>query len=89
MHVVHEATRGHIGRCVSCGVGIIHGKASKQKLNKKSTTESGVVAVSEYVPYKIHMIDIFLGQGYVLNKRFGTKTTKVQLRWIRTAEIHA
>ena len=47
---------------MSYGVGIIHGKASKQKLNKKSTTESEVIAVSEYVPYKIHMINIFWGQ---------------------------
>ena len=55
---------------MSCGVGIIHGKASKHKLNTKSTTESEVVAVSEYVPYKIHMINIFLGQGYALHKKF-------------------
>ena len=49
-HAVHENIRGHTGGCMSCGVGIIHGKASKQKLNKKSTTESVVVAVSEYAP---------------------------------------
>ena len=28
-----------------------------------------MVAVSEYVPYKIHMINIFWGQGYVLHKK--------------------
>ena len=27
-----------------------------------------MVSVSEYVPYKIHRIDIFLGQGYSLHK---------------------
>ena len=30
--------------------------------------KSEVVAVSEYVPYKIHMLNIFLGQGYALHK---------------------
>ena len=53
---------------MSCGVGIIQGKASKQKVKSKSTTESEVVAISEYMPYKIHMINIFLGQGYALHK---------------------
>ena len=49
-HAVHEFMRGHIGGCMSCGVGIIHGNSLKQKLNTKITTESEVVAVSEYVP---------------------------------------
>ena len=60
LHAAHEDMRGHTGGFMSCGIGIIHGKASKQKLNTKSITESEVVAVSEYVPYKIHMI-IFFG----------------------------
>ena len=50
--------------------------------------ESEVVAVSEYVPYKIHRINIFLGQGYDTQKRFCSNTMKAQLRWRRTAEIH-
>ena len=65
---VHEDVRGHKGGYMSYVVGIIHGKASKQKLNKKSTTKTEVVAVSEYIPYKIHMINIFLGKGYFLHK---------------------
>ena len=58
-HAVNEDMRGHIGGCISYGVGIVHGKTSKNKLNTKITTESEVVAVSEYVPYKIHMINLF------------------------------
>ena len=42
-----------------------------QKSNTESTTESEGVAVSEYVPYKIHMINIFLGgKAMLYNKRF-------------------
>ena len=48
-----------------------------------------MVAVSEYVPYRIHTINIFLGQGYALHIFFCIKTTKVQLRRRRTSEIHA
>ena len=51
-----------------CGIGIIHGKSPTHKFNKKITTDSEVVAVSEYVPYTIHIINIFLGQGYALHK---------------------
>ena len=54
---------------MSCGVGIIHGKASKQKLNAKITTESEVVAVSEYVPYKIHIIGIFWDKTMFYTKK--------------------
>ena len=57
--MVHEDLRENTGQCMYCGLGIVHSKASKQKLNTKSTTESELVAVSEYVPYKIHMLNIF------------------------------
>ena len=49
-HAVHEDTRGHTGGFISWRVGIIHCKSSKQKLNTKSTTESEVFTVSDYVP---------------------------------------
>ena len=37
-HTVHDEMRRHTGGCMSYGVGIIHGKASKHQLNTKSTT---------------------------------------------------
>ena len=69
-HAVHDDMRGHTGGCMSFEVGIIYGKASKQKFNTKSTTESEVVAVSEYLPYKIHIITILGGQVYAMHKKF-------------------
>ena len=65
-HAVHEDMRGDIGGCISCGVGIIQGKSPKQKLNTKNTTDSEVVAVSEYVPYQIRIINILGRQGYAI-----------------------
>ena len=48
-----------------------------------------MVAVSEYVPCKIHMINIFWDKAMFYTKRFCIKTTILKLRWRRTAEIHA
>ena len=35
------------------GTGIIHGKASKQKMNSRSSNETEVIGDSEYLPYSI------------------------------------
>ena len=34
------------------GLGVLHAKCSKQKLNVKSSIEAELVGVSEYIPYK-------------------------------------
>ena len=49
-HTLHELMRGDRKWYISCGVGIIHVKSLRKKVNTKINTESEVVAVSEYVP---------------------------------------
>ena len=49
---------------MSLGWGLVHVKATKQKLNLKSSTETEVIAVSEYIPYKIWLINFMEAQGY-------------------------
>lgn len=49
---------------MSMGVGIIHGKSGKQKLNVKSSTEVELVGVSEYLPYNIWLMMFMREQGY-------------------------
>ena len=39
-------------------------KLSKQKLNTKSSTESEIVGLSEYVPYNIWFINFITAKGY-------------------------
>ena len=56
LYAVNENMRGHTVGYLSCGVGIIHGKASNRKLSTKITTEYELVTFIEYVPYKIHVI---------------------------------
>ena len=77
--VLHEDTGGETGGCISCGVCIFQGKASKLKLGTKITTESEMVAVSEYVPYKIHVIIFFGDKAIFCTEMLYTKTTKAQL----------
>jgi hypothetical protein len=67
-YATHEHMRGHTGGAMSFGWGVVHEKASKQKLNTKSSTESEVVGVSEYVPHKLQMINFLSAQGYDLKK---------------------
>ena len=38
---------------MSMGVGVIHCKSGKQKLNVKISTEDELVGTSDYVPYSL------------------------------------
>ena len=48
--------RGYTGGIMSAGTSAIHCKSSKQKLNTRSTTESELVGVSEYLQYPLQQI---------------------------------
>ena len=49
LYTIHLDMKGHTGGVMSMGRGVIQGKASKQKLNTKSSTESEVVGASDYM----------------------------------------
>ena len=59
---------------------VIHRKESKQNLNRKIITESELISVSEYVTYKIHMINIFLWKGYDLYKTVLYQDNEISIR---------
>ena len=65
-YAVHPNMRSHTGGTMSMGLGVLHCKSSKQKLNTKSSTEAEVVGTSDYVPYNIHMVMFMKHQGYDL-----------------------
>ena len=52
-YAVYENMRSQTGGAMSFGLGLVHGRSSKQKLNTKSSTEAEVVGVSEYLTYNI------------------------------------
>ena len=53
VYAVYPNMRGQTGGTMSFGTGVIHRQSSKQKLNSKSSTESEIIAVSEYLPFHI------------------------------------
>ena len=53
---------------MAMGRGIIQGKASKQKLNTKSSTESELVGASDYIPWTVWAKRFLEGQGYILKR---------------------
>ena len=63
-YAVHVDMRGHTGGAISMGYGIIHGRAGKQKINTKSSTESELVGVAEYIPYNLWILMFLKEQGY-------------------------
>lgn len=65
-YAVHPNMRGHTGGTMSYGTGVVHAKASKQKINVKSSTECEVVGTSEYVPYNIWLMMFMEWQGFPL-----------------------
>ena len=65
-YAVHNDMRSHTGGTMSLGRGVIHSKSSKQRINTKSSTESEVVGVSDYLPYNIWVEYFLEAQGYNL-----------------------
>mmetsp|Transcript_16608 Transcript_16608/g.23570 ORF Transcript_16608/g.23570 Transcript_16608/m.23570 type:complete len:462 (-) Transcript_16608:60-1445(-) len=67
-HAIHLNMRSHTGGLISMGTGILHGKSTKQRLNSKSSTESEIIGVSDYIPYSIWFKNFLEHQGYPMNK---------------------
>ena len=66
-HAVHDNMRSHIGGITSFGVGAVHTKSSMEKINTRSTCESELVGVSEYLPYNIWTFLFMKEQGYTID----------------------
>ena len=67
-YAIHADMRGHTGGALSMGIGVIQGKASKQKLNTKSSTETEVVGASDYIPWTVWAKRWLQEQGYILKR---------------------
>ena len=63
-YMVHPNMRNHAGGAMSFGIGIMHKKLSKQKLNNKISRESELVGMDEYFTYNILLMIILEEQGY-------------------------
>ena len=63
-YAVNPDMRSQTGGAISMGIGLIHAKCSKQKLNVKSSTEAELVGTSEYIPYLLWILLFMSSQGY-------------------------
>ena len=63
-HAVHNNMRGHTGGITSFGTGIVDQKASKQKMNTHSSTETEHIGTSKYLPKPIFLGLFMAAQGY-------------------------
>ena len=52
-YAVHPNMRSHTGGCMSFGLGTLHARSTEQKLNTKSSTETEIVGMSDYLPFNI------------------------------------
>ena len=66
-YAIYDDKRGITGGCMSMGTGFFHARSSKQKINTKSSTETELVGVSEYLPFNIWAVNFLHEQGYDLN----------------------
>ena len=67
-YAVYNNMWSQTGGLMSLGWGAIHARSSKQKLNTKSSTESELVGLSEYVPYNIWLVNFLTAQGYEIKQ---------------------
>lgn len=63
-YAVHMDMKGHTGGAISMGYGLVHTRAAKQSINTKSSTESELVSVAEYIPYNLWLLMFLEEQGY-------------------------
>ena len=67
-YATHHDMRGHTGGLMSMGIGAIHNKCSKQKLNAKISTETEIIGASYYIPWTLWAKRFLQAQGYILRR---------------------
>ena len=56
------------GGCMSMGLGMVNCRSSKEKLNTKSSTESEIVGMSDYMSYNLWFKNFMGAQDYEIKK---------------------
>ena len=85
-YAVHDNMRSHMGEMMSLGNGIMHGKSAMNKINTKSTTETELVSVAEYLPYNIWFTNFMEEQGYRVMKNVIYQDNKSAILLEKTGE---
>ena len=67
--------KGHTGGVTSFGLGVTHSKCTTQKMNSKSSTETEIVAASDYLGHTVWLAGFMKDQGYPIARKIFTKIT--------------
>jgi hypothetical protein len=67
---VHPDFRSQTGGTITFGIGGIVNRASKQKINTKSSTEAELVGASDYLSNTIWVMNFLEAQGYPVHSSF-------------------
>jgi hypothetical protein len=66
-YAVHPDMKSHTGGAMTLGRGIVYGTSTCQRINTKSSTEAGLVAVNEVLPQILWTRYFLQAQGYEAN----------------------
>jgi len=82
----HINMRGHTGGCIVMGDGVVHARSSKQGLNSKSSTETELIAASDYLPYTLWLLYFYGKQGYKIAKSELMQDNQSTMRWLKNGK---
>jgi hypothetical protein len=82
-HAVHDDMRGHTGQIITMGTGVLDQKASKQKMNTRSSTDCELVGTSEGLPKNIYFEMFMEEQGYKLESNVLAKDNESEIKILK------
>ena len=68
-YAIHHDMRIHTGGATSFGRGVIHTECTKQKISTNSSTESEIVAGSDYLARTVWLSGFIKYQGYPISRK--------------------
>ena len=76
-YAIHVNCRGHTDAMMTFGNGTITSSSHKQKINARSSTEAELIGVDKDLPKMIWTRYFLEEQGYLMEKTYSIKMTKV------------
>lgn len=71
------------------GEGVLHSLSAKQSINTKSSTETEIVGVSDYLPYAIWLLYFMKEQGYDVKKKYLMQDNQSTIRILKNGKRSA
>ena len=69
VYAVHRDMKSQTGGASFFGQGALHGKSLKQKLKRKSSKETELIGISDYIPFNICFSNFMDGQKYTITSK--------------------